>query len=565
METVSDNTVQEALALIQNERALPHPSGPLLECFISEALQPQLAAAYVLHVCRSSGDQKAELFTLVSDWTYIVESITEYGNPPPVLNDETRTGIIRRDGSKCCITGKEAGPGDPLVTVPLLPVPSRWLDSKPRISEMLRAFFGLPYRDWWLAYAERPERMNPHYSHWLVRRSANDAFRRGLLTLNRLLPSMLEYRISPCTIGTLEEMIDLAGSFPLLGDHSRSGLPKVDARFVGTHARLAPSIRWLEVRGQINQNERVLSSSAISFPSRQERARKSWFPQLLSTTCLATWLTVPKVVRIATYRLLHRVGRYLYGGSDSFSVQRLPFNLYLKSSRSVGALRNEFNALNTIRRYTSVPVPRGLDLVSAAVRTPGQLDAEDAYHLTSRLPGVPLAHACDLLSDRDVREFVTQMQDFVTQLRIIPRPTGVKHRICDTLGEACRDPRIRDANPIGPFDDEESFSRYLLYPDDPARRGHDIVFTHADLNLRNILVDRVVRPDGTRGWQVAGIVDWENSGFYPEYWECTKAQFEGFRYDQRWRRLLYDVFRPHGDYSKELELEKRSWRESDAV
>ncbi|KAM5386754.1 hypothetical protein ACJZ2D_000047 [Fusarium nematophilum] len=574
MEPASDQTVQEVLSLIQNEPGLPHPSGPLLESFVSEALRPQLAAAYILRVCRSSSDQKAELLALVSDWTYIVESITEYGTQPPLLDDATRARIAKRDGGKCCITGKPASLRNPLVVLPVLSVPSRWLDSKPRILEILHAFFGTPYRNWWLAYTQRPDRINPYHSHWLVRKSAAEAFRRGLLQLNRREPSMIEYKITPCLIGTLEEMIDLAGSFPLLGDHSRSGIPKVDARFVGTHARLAPSIRWLEVSRQIDQDERVPSSSTTSHPSPHQQASVSWLPRLLLTTCLKAWLMVPEVARIATYKLLRKAGEYLYGTSDSFSTQRLPFGLYLKSIRSAGSLRNELNALNMVRRYTSIPVPRGLDLISISAPKPDlpdlsgsedaddAEDAEDAYLLTSLLPGVPLSRVMSMLSDRDCRNFVTRMQDFITQVRAIPKAGS---GICNTLGEACRDPRIRDANPIGPFQDEEAFSQYLRYPDDPARRGHQTVFTHADLNLRNILVDRVTRPDGTRGWQVVGIVDWENSGFYPEHWDCIKAQFEGFRYYERWPKLLYDVFRPFGDYSRELELERKCWREGDAV
>lgn len=52
-----------------------------------------------------------------------------------------------------------------------------------------------------------------------------------------------------------------------------------------------------------------------------------------------------------------------------------------------------------------------------------------------------------------------------------------------------------------------------------------MVFTHADLNPRNSLVQR----SGRGGWRLSGIVDWETSGYYPEYWDCTKALFEGFR------------------------------------
>ena len=39
---------------------------------------------------------------------------------------------------------------------------------------------------------------------------------------------------------------------------------------------------------------------------------------------------------------------------------------------------------------------------------------------------------------------------------------------------------------------------------------HDVVFTHGDLLLHNIIVE-----DG----HISGIIDWECAGWMPEYWE----------------------------------------------
>ncbi len=43
------------------------------------------------------------------------------------------------------------------------------------------------------------------------------------------------------------------------------------------------------------------------------------------------------------------------------------------------------------------------------------------------------------------------------------------------------------------------------------------VFTHSDLRPANI---RVVEEAGR--WVISGIIDWEFSGFYPDYWESLK-------------------------------------------
>jgi aminoglycoside phosphotransferase len=42
--------------------------------------------------------------------------------------------------------------------------------------------------------------------------------------------------------------------------------------------------------------------------------------------------------------------------------------------------------------------------------------------------------------------------------------------------------------------------------------SHRIVFTHGDLEHHNIMV---------KGGRITGFLDWEASGWYPDYWEFT--------------------------------------------
>lgn len=142
--------------------------------------------------------------------------VFEHSTPPPPANAETQSAIRKRDGNMCCITGKAGRLWDPLIVVPILQLPSRWLhcevsltprllkighggtklNLQPQIHEMLGAFFTPPYRDWWLAYTRDPEIMDPLCCHWLVRKSAAHAFKRALVRFDRLQPSMLE--VSQC-------------------------------------------------------------------------------------------------------------------------------------------------------------------------------------------------------------------------------------------------------------------------------------------------------------------------------------------------------------------------------
>ncbi|KAJ8128891.1 hypothetical protein O1611_g4739 [Lasiodiplodia mahajangana] len=546
---LSDERVTRTLSAIDGIK-LPHPSSYLL-------------AAYI----HGDGAQ-----SLVSDWIYILECITRNGSPPHPPDTAAQCAITRRDGAKCCVTGKKGSIFDPLCILPILPIPDGWIIEKKRVFDMLGAFLGVQNRDWWLEYVKNPRFVTPYGNHWLIKRSAAVAFANGFVYLERQHSSMIEkqYRVSHVHIG-LRDPVELKGCLPLLGDHSRLGIRHADPRLIDTHARLCNSFRFLEIARKIAPE--ILGESELaaltpySLPSQHEwsiwavlsTALSAMLPlAVIGNVMLMLWVLIPGHVRIAAYRLLRRVGKNIYGGPKDYStVQRLPFGLYLKYNGEPAGFRNEFNALQLVRQYTSVPVPRPLDVAV--------LSSSQAYLLTTRLPGVTLSCAQHELSDMDRQRIVGQMQGHLSQIRSIPNAVNRDAPICNTLGEACRDSRIRNERPVGPFPDEVSFSQMLRFPDEPSRRGHKIVFTHADLNPRNILVDEVTQKDGSTGWTVTGIVDWEFAGYYPEYWDYTKALFEGFRWIKRYNDMVKDIFEEFGDYSKELDVETRSWAMGDGV
>ncbi|KAJ3572852.1 hypothetical protein NPX13_g4904 [Xylaria arbuscula] len=440
---------------------------------------------------------------------------------------------------------------------------------KNRVFDLLGAFFGPCYRDWWLAYANDPEHISPFHNHWLVRRSAAVEFSNGW------------YRVSHSRIGP-QKPIQVDGTLPLLGDHSRTGIQTIDARFIGTHARLSDAIQFLNIARSIAPEALHVSPSPVLAPNGPPPQHRSNHRVASSTVSsplsvigmghvfLMLWLLVPCWARIAAYDFLRKLGLALYGPPGDFStVQRLPFGLYLKYNGTPHGYRNEFQALKLVRKYTTVPVPEPLDV---AIRPVQHVAAEEspaslghAYLLITRIPGVPLSHCQYHLSEKDRKQIVGQMRSFIAQIRGIPNLVNRDAPICNTRGETCQNSRIRGDQPVGPFADEVSFSRLLRYPDEPSRRGHKIVFTHADLNPRNILVDQVTQEDGSKGWIVTGIIDWEFSGYYPEYWDYTKAMFEGFRWIKRYNDMVTEIFQEFGDYTKELDVETRSWVSGDGV
>ncbi|GJN85735.1 hypothetical protein PLIIFM63780_009306 [Purpureocillium lilacinum] len=286
------------------------------------------------------------------------------------------------------------------------------------------------------------------------------------------------------------------------------------------------------------------------------------FTELLKPAFLLVWRLLPEKVRFFAYECLRKVGSILYDYEGN-NVQRLPFGLFLKYPGDPGLCRNEFHTLQMIRKYTCIPAPRPLDI--AVVASSGYLFRQKEYLLTTQMPGRQATDCYEELSDDEMTTFVQEMQAIVSQIRSIPKLVGDGYAICDSLGGPIRDHRIRDATPFGPFADEDGFNALLRNPDDSSRKGHEAVFTHADLNFRNILIDEASNEDGTIGWHVTGVVDWETAGFYPEHWEYTKMLFESFRYEERLKIQIHRIFGAFGDYSKEVEVEKRSWEEGDYI
>lgn len=75
------------------------------------------------------------------------------------------------------------------------------------------------------------------------------------------------------------------------------------------------------------------------------------------------------------------------------------------------------------------------------------------------------------------------------------------------------------------------------------------VFTHADLNPFNILI---------RGDRVVGLVDWEISGWYPNYWEYTSAWL-GSATRTGWRKCIDEFLEPFPDELKMETIRQKWW------
>ncbi|KAG6214995.1 hypothetical protein E4U50_008037 [Claviceps purpurea] len=122
----------------------------------------------------------------------------------------------------------------------------------------------------------------------------------------------------------------------------------------------------------------------------------------------------------------------------------------------------------------------------------------------------------------------------------------------------------------GPFETEselnEALVRKLLYNrgrDQDARadyyrrvlpvvlHGHDAVFTHGDLQLKNI----ILKPDGQ-----PVMVDWETAGWYPAYWEFATATVGCLGLDHDWYEYIPRIMEAYpNEYAWHDKLRSDTW------
>ncbi|KAK4034959.1 kinase-like domain-containing protein [Parachaetomium inaequale] len=127
---------------------------------------------------------------------------------------------------------------------------------------------------------------------------------------------------------------------------------------------------------------------------------------------------------------------------------------------------------------------------------------------TSLVSGTHLEKVWTQLRHSDKQSTSAQLDALLNQLRTMPFPPGTP--LGGIGGQGCKDGRraVRVTSSM--------YTQFLrsLMPPSPAR----VVFTHGDIRPANIMV----RQDEGGSWTIVAIIDWESSGFYPEYWECIK-------------------------------------------
>jgi aminoglycoside phosphotransferase (APT) family kinase protein len=214
----------------------------------------------------------------------------------------------------------------------------------------------------------------------------------------------------------------------------------------------------------------------------------------------------------------------------------------------------ELEALEYVARHTSIPVPKVLR---------SHRHNERIYIEMEYVRGIDLQAALQRgrISEEQKKAILAELVGYVKQLRRLQPPQ--EGAVGSANLKECLDYRIGPA-PFGPFEDHMSFHSFLrrripledctkVFGEEVTRchsRQYRSYFTHADLCPRNIVVD---------GGKIAAVIDWQFGGWYPEYWEYTKAYFGLYDMPGWWEEFKLAVTR----YDDELAAERALWRQCD--
>ena len=224
---------------------------------------------------------------------------------------------------------------------------------------------------------------------------------------------------------------------------------------------------------------------------------------------------------------------------------------------------DEAKSTSFVARNTTIPVPTILGTYTHQSKN---------YIFMTRAKGIPLSECLYSLSPTDYDTITEEMKEYMYELRALRVDEFEKRSYIGSTGFGeCKDKMFRAGRcERGPFTTELEMHLNICErwvdqrswgntkPDhyiQVIRRmyvensNHEIRFTHADLAPCNILVDE---------GHVVGILDWQEAGWYPEYWEYVTIMHRcAGIWDSPWPLQVEKFLQPY-DLMRLIDLPIRS-------
>ncbi|KAF2111749.1 kinase-like domain-containing protein [Lophiotrema nucula] len=200
-------------------------------------------------------------------------------------------------------------------------------------------------------------------------------------------------------------------------------------------------------------------------------------------------------------------------------------NMFVKYGPEVDVA--EAQCLRIVRYYlhSKVPTPEvfGWDK-----------DGEDVFLYMQLMPGVPLSERWDSLSGDEKGVICDEIGKIMSNLRLLAQKPS-ETLIGSVTMQPIRDNSFQSlqiGQTGGPFRTVKEFHDWFstinmpLGTASPYRSwlpdNHSVAFAHGDLHPDNIMISLDVHPPN-----IVSLVDFGQSGWYPDYWDYCKARMIG--------------------------------------
>jgi aminoglycoside phosphotransferase (APT) family kinase protein len=300
-----------------------------------------------------------------------------------------------------------------------------------------------------------------------------------------------------------------------------SNLSTSSQHFVLTRTKLLlpPDIHGLRAVAMDQFYDSPISPSYYFANAPQARTRREATRYYLTSAAFVEPCPVLSSSEIVIHRITHPAS---IESSIDRQVVLQTDNAIRKSVRvPLSDLRAEKETLELVRANTSIPVPRVYQHYTTA---------EFEHLVMERMPGTTLEAAWPTLETSDKEDIADEVVSFLGELRALRSPyiqAALLHR--RPLRSGLVGTPDFNSERFSQLPSNEYISAYVQSRAASAQPQLNL-YTHGDLDWSNILVN-----DN----KVSGIIDWESSGYFPDYWEwVTLKRSAEAQKPNSWPQLL---------------------------
>ncbi|OAX78313.1 hypothetical protein ACJ72_07379 [Emergomyces africanus] len=478
--------------------------------FLVNSYTPAVAGQYVHDRISQNPDCTLEE-TLRSIWKDLKTLVTKCGDDYHVP-EKVQAALTERDGPQCCITGSQDNVKPTYIVSPYILHDPDFEEGAP-LRLLLEAVITKEGVEELFAFLGSSSVEDQLKNLWLMGPSARIAFRCGQIYISKaaIIESTNGIRSTRRKDGGWRVEVNEPQEYPVGKDVSA---------FYKVPSTKDPKSHPLPAALLLDFHRRIFVNLYMHIVERGVQRpwaplKQGWAIGSVGIFFLRNFLSIlPKFVRLALYNFIDRQIDSRDPKQRDQPVKFLPLGLCLKRGRRY--TKNEANSLRLVEKESSINAPKLIDHV--------RINESSGFVLMTQVYGHPLNRVLYRTTYEEREQIAKDLAQWIMELRKIPNKS--KYLIANAYGGPICDHMYEGRTP-GPLNSTAEFAddltQFLFHPEQHKHqppiemlyeKKYDVCFTHSDLHMTNIIV---------RDGRLFGLIDWENSGFKPEYWEYVRA------------------------------------------